>query len=122
MTDPLVGLIANPAAGKDMRRLVAHASTVGNQSKIGSIRRILVGLGAMGVRRVLDMPERLHLGEQGYENLDAEEMCPWWRIWKCPSRMEPRTRNGRPPFCIERVLAASSSLEATAHCARSLKE
>jgi len=30
----LVGIIANPASGKDIRRLVSQAITVGNQQKV----------------------------------------------------------------------------------------
>ncbi len=47
-----VAIIANPAAGKDVRRLVALASTVDNQEKVRIVRRILSGLAAVGVERV----------------------------------------------------------------------
>jgi predicted polyphosphate/ATP-dependent NAD kinase len=58
----LVGIIANPASGKDIRRLVAQATVVDNQAKISIIRRILLGLEAMGVARTLIMPDIGHLG------------------------------------------------------------
>ena len=41
-----VGIIANPAAGKDIRRLVAHASTFDNLEKVSIVRRVLLGLAA----------------------------------------------------------------------------
>ena len=47
----LVGIIANPASGKDIRRLVAHGSTFDNNEKINIVRRVLLGLDAAGVRR-----------------------------------------------------------------------
>lgn len=52
-----VGIIANPAAGKDVRRLVALASTFDNQEKVRIVRRALAGLTATGVRRVYYLPD-----------------------------------------------------------------
>ncbi|MEA2586946.1 MAG: hypothetical protein QOF33_5031 [Thermomicrobiales bacterium] len=52
-----VGIIANPASGKDIRRLVAHGSTFDNNEKINIVRRVLVGLDAVGVSRVWYMPD-----------------------------------------------------------------
>jgi predicted polyphosphate/ATP-dependent NAD kinase len=57
MTPATVGIIANPASGKDIRRLVAHGSTFDNNEKINIVRRVVIGLGAMGVERVLYMPD-----------------------------------------------------------------
>jgi ATP-NAD kinase N-terminal domain len=48
-----VGLIANPAAGRDIRRLVAHASLVPNHEKASIVRRLLHGLAAAGVDTVV---------------------------------------------------------------------
>jgi len=64
-----VGLIANPASGKDVRRLIAHATTVDNQGKVGIIRRALAGLAAMGVGQVLAMPDAYHLAERAQVGL-----------------------------------------------------
>ena len=52
----IVGVIANPASGRDIRRLVAGASVFGNADKAGMVLRLLAGLGAAGVERVLMMP------------------------------------------------------------------
>jgi len=54
--DVTVGVIANPASGRDIRRLVAGASVFGNADKAGMVFRLLCGLGATGVARVLMMP------------------------------------------------------------------
>lgn len=51
-----VGIVANPASGRDIRRLVAGASVFGNADKAGMVFRLLVGLGATGVERALMMP------------------------------------------------------------------
>jgi predicted polyphosphate/ATP-dependent NAD kinase len=52
----LVGIVANPASGRDIRRLVAGASVVGNADKAAMVLRVLTGLRAAGVERVLMMP------------------------------------------------------------------
>ncbi len=57
-----VGIIANPAAGKDIRRLVAHGRFVPNHEKVNILKRILVGLDAAGVERVIMMPDASMLG------------------------------------------------------------
>ncbi len=55
--EPLVGIIANPASGKDIRRLVAHGSTFDNNEKINIVRRALLGLDAAGVTVVSYLPD-----------------------------------------------------------------
>ena len=57
MSSPLVGIIANPASGRDIRRLVAHGTVFDNNEKTAIVRRVLLGLEAVGVRRVAYMPE-----------------------------------------------------------------
>jgi predicted polyphosphate/ATP-dependent NAD kinase len=57
MSSPLVGIIANPASGRDIRRLVAHGTVFDNNEKTAIVRRVLLGLEAVGIRRVMYMPE-----------------------------------------------------------------
>ena len=61
-----VGVIANPASGRDIRRLVAGASVFDNAEKGNMVFRLMVGLGAVGVKRVLIMPAASGL----YDSLD----------------------------------------------------
>lgn len=57
MSDPVtVGVIANPASGRDIRRLVSGASVFDNAEKGNMVYRLMVGLAAVGVGRVLMMP------------------------------------------------------------------
>jgi predicted polyphosphate/ATP-dependent NAD kinase len=51
-----VGIVANPASGRDIRRLVAGASVFGNADKAGMAFRALAGLRSAGVERALMMP------------------------------------------------------------------
>jgi NAD kinase len=41
---PTIGLVANPASGKDIRRLVARASVFDNQEKQAIVRRVIAGI------------------------------------------------------------------------------
>ncbi|NMA64537.1 MAG: ATP-NAD kinase [Syntrophomonadaceae bacterium] len=52
-----VGIIANPASGKDIRRLVAYGTVFDNLEKVNIVRRILLALAATGVERVFFMPD-----------------------------------------------------------------
>ena len=42
----IVGIVANPASGKDVRRLTARASVFDNQEKAAIVRRCLAGIAA----------------------------------------------------------------------------
>jgi hypothetical protein len=64
-----VGIIANPASGKDIRRLVAHGSVFSNQEKVNIVRRILLGLEAMGVDTVLTMPDAFDICSKAHAPL-----------------------------------------------------
>lgn len=63
------GIIANPASGKDIRRLVAHGSVFDNDEKVSIVKRVLLGLEAMGVQRVWIMPDRFGIGLKAIDNL-----------------------------------------------------
>src|SRR6266566_6369440 len=58
MSQPLVGIIANPASGRDIRRLVAYGTVFDNNEKMAIVRRVLLGLEAVGITQVAYMPER----------------------------------------------------------------
>jgi predicted polyphosphate/ATP-dependent NAD kinase len=65
-----VGIIANPASGKDIRRLVAFGSVFDNQEKVNIVRRVLLGLDSMEVREVLVMPDFFGIGRRALDDLD----------------------------------------------------
>ena len=52
-----VGIVANPMAGRDIRRLVAHGRFVPNHEKVNILTRVLSGIEASGVERVIMMPD-----------------------------------------------------------------
>lgn len=71
-----VGIIANPASGKDIRRLVAYGSVFDNREKINIIRRALRGLDALSINQVLAMPDTFglvaHAQEKARVNLRVD--------------------------------------------------
>jgi len=50
-------ILANPASGKDIRRLVAHGSVFDNQEKVRMVRRLILGLEQAGVEQIFYMPD-----------------------------------------------------------------
>lgn len=72
---PAVGIIANPASGKDIRRLVAHGSTFDNNEKINIVRRVLVALDALGVERVHHLPDLYGIVPRAGEHLELKALA-----------------------------------------------
>ncbi len=68
-----VGILANPAAGKDVRRLVTHASPTSDGAKIGVVRRAVLGAISGGAQRILVAPDRHRLSERAVDDLTADE-------------------------------------------------
>lgn len=64
-----VGIIANPASGKDIRRIVAFGSVFDNQEKVRMVRRIMLGLKAVGVSRIGYMPDYYGIVERALEGM-----------------------------------------------------
>ncbi|UFS70673.1 NAD(+)/NADH kinase [Geomonas sp. RF6] len=54
---PLVGIVANPQSGRDVRRLVSQASVFPSVEKSNMVQRILSALGSVGIREVVMMPD-----------------------------------------------------------------
>ncbi len=69
---PTVGIIANPAAGKDIRRLVAQGRVVSNQEKSNILRRVFAGLRSHGVDKVVVMPDMAGLARNAMHDTREE--------------------------------------------------
>ncbi len=65
-----VGIVVNPLAGKDIRRLVGNASPVSDAAKVGLVRRAVVGAAEGGARRILVSDDHHHLGHRALDRLD----------------------------------------------------
>ena len=57
-----IGIIANPSSGKDIRRLVSYATTIGNLEKVNIAKRIVLAAQSMGVDTVWFMPDTFQIG------------------------------------------------------------
>lgn len=55
--DISIGIIANPASGRDIRRLVSAASGFTVAEKVNIVRRLCLGMRYMGVSRICLMPD-----------------------------------------------------------------
>ncbi|WP_051062804.1 NAD(+)/NADH kinase [Ilumatobacter nonamiensis] len=66
-----VGIIVNPHAGKDIRRLVSAAGQTSDAVKISIMRRVAAGAIEQGADRVLMSTDTHHLAERAVEGLDG---------------------------------------------------
>ncbi len=64
-----IGIIANPASGKDIRRLVSHATVVDNNEKVNIVKRIILAAQGAGVTGVMVMPDTFLIGYKAQEDL-----------------------------------------------------
>ena len=80
-----VGIIANPASGKDIRRLVAYGTVFDNQEKVNIVRRVLLALSGTGVGRVLYMPDYYGIVEKAVEGMRSQDSL---RLEVAPLEME----------------------------------
>jgi len=72
MNENAVGIIANPASGKDIRRIVTYSSPYDNQEKVNIIRRICMALHACGIRKIYYMPEYYNIIPQAINGIFSE--------------------------------------------------
>lgn len=64
-----IGIIANPASGKDIRRLVSHATVVDNNEKVNIVKRIILAAQGAGVRKIYIMPDTFLIGYKAIDDL-----------------------------------------------------
>ena len=74
MSDPTatVGVIANPAAATDIRRVTANATGMPIGDRANTVLRVMASLGACGVSRVLMMPENGGIRRHLVRSLERE--------------------------------------------------
>jgi predicted polyphosphate/ATP-dependent NAD kinase len=78
-----VGIVANPASGRDIRRLVSQASVFPTAEKSNMVQRVLGALGALGVERALMMPDLTGICagvERARHRLHASREVVWPRL------------------------------------------
>ncbi|MGM0396779.1 MAG: ATP-NAD kinase family protein [Bacillota bacterium] len=68
-----IGIIANPASGKDIRRLVSHATVVDNNEKVNIVKRIILAAQGAGITEVVVMPDTFLIGYKADEELKGSK-------------------------------------------------
>lgn len=68
-----VGIVVNPLAGKDIRRLVGNASPISDATKVGLVRRAVAGAHHGGARRILVADDHHGLGRRALQGLDLSD-------------------------------------------------
>jgi predicted polyphosphate/ATP-dependent NAD kinase len=68
-----IGIIANPASGRDIRRLVAHGTVIDNIEKVNIVTRVILGAIAVGVEQIHIMPDTFGLGEEALRKVRRTE-------------------------------------------------
>ncbi len=66
-----IGIIANPASGKDIRRLVSHATVIDNNEKINIVERVILGAQKNGIDTVYIMPDAYNMGYRIKDKLQS---------------------------------------------------
>ncbi len=61
MSEPLVGIIANPISARDIRRVISYAGGLQITERANMVLRILAGMAAAGVGKTVIMPENAGL-------------------------------------------------------------
>lgn len=69
---PSIGIVANPASGKDIRRIVAHGSTFDNHEKINIVRRVLLAVSELGVERVHYLPDLFGIVPRAADGIEIQ--------------------------------------------------
>ena len=64
-----IGIIANPASGKDIRRLVSHATVIDNNEKVNIVERIILGAQKFDVKKIYIMPDSYQMGYKVIDKL-----------------------------------------------------
>ena len=67
-----IGIIANPASGKDIRRLVSYATIIDNNEKVNICQRIVLAAQELGIDECVFMPETFMIGPKVADNLEND--------------------------------------------------
>jgi hypothetical protein len=65
-----IGLIANPASGRDIRRLVANAATSTLNDKVTAVRRVVIGAAQCGADRIVVLGDGPRIARRAAEGVE----------------------------------------------------
>jgi len=69
---PLVGVVANPVSARDIRRVIANATSLQVADRANILLRVMAALGSCGIERILMMPENGGIGGLLRRGLERE--------------------------------------------------
>ena len=69
-----VGIVANPASGRDVRRLLANAGTSTIADKVTVVRRVVIGAVRNGADRLLVLPDPHGLARKALQTLRLDDV------------------------------------------------
>jgi len=110
-TPSTVGIIANPASGRDIRRLVSQASVFPTVEKSSMVQRVLGALGALGVERALMMPDLTGICagvHRGQQRLAASPGLAWPELKVLDTPLEESVRD--TVAAVKRMVADGASV------------
>ena len=84
-----VGILINPAAGRDVRRLISGATSVSLSEHGARLQRLLVGLGALGVKCVSMMFDRAGIAGGLLRARERNPSLPAIRVIDMPVKDRP---------------------------------
>lgn len=64
-----IGIIANPASGKDIRRMISYAVSIDNTDKVKIVQQIILSASSMGVEKIYFMPEYYGIFQTALKNI-----------------------------------------------------
>ena len=112
MADALVGIVANPLSGRDVRRLVARASVFPTAEKANMVQRLLSAFASVGVQRAMVSTD---LGGISAEVLRAQRRlrpgrdAPWPEVEFCePDRLTETAAD--TTGAVEAMVAAGAAV------------
>ncbi|BES64457.1 NAD(+)/NADH kinase [Gottschalkiaceae bacterium SANA] len=71
-----IGVIVNPSSGKDIRRIVSYADSVGHMEKMNLLLRAVIAAEAKGIEKIYFMPDPQGLGRAIQARL-KQDGGPW---------------------------------------------
>jgi len=83
-----VGVIANPQSGKDIRRLVALASSFSNNEKVLMLRRVMAGLASVGLEEIFIFNDLGSLGAVALEGFRHDGKTTGAKLFEVDARGE----------------------------------
>lgn len=103
---PLVGIIANPVSARDIRRIISHAGNMTITDRANVVLRLMAGMAATGIEKVVMMPENSGICRHLVRDLD---------------RASKQGQNGFPELEIQDMPVSGKATD-SAHAAKKMRE